>query len=190
MPTKKEAKKPTKKSPSESIEKDQDELMSTLESIRGLLAQSEGKLNAARESISLANTQTRNSSASMSSIEIEVDEEIVPILDDIVDTEASSTNFGSLPELDQIFKTSHIESEIEVGDVTPFPIQEQTKNQPAPNLATLTQKNLLIDALDNLQLDLEQSLRETLMKTMVTLEKDLTDRISKRIKEIKAEILK
>lgn len=186
MPNKKQTKKPKKNSPSETIEKDQDELMSTLESIRGLLAQSEGKLNAARESISLANTQTQNSSASISSR----DEEIVPILDNIVDTEASSNSLGSIPDLNHIFKTSHIESEIEVGDVTPFPIQNQTENQPVPDLATLTQKNLLIDALDNLQLDLEQSLRETLMKTMVTLEKDLKDRISKKIKEIKAEILK
>ncbi len=189
MSDKKPAKKSKKNSHSETIEKDQDDLMSTLESIRGLLEQSEGKLNAARESISMANTQTQQSSASMSSSEIRInDEEIVPILDDIVDAEPSSNSLSDIPELDSIYTPPANESsqEIEQIDINsePFEITSNTSD-----IAALTQKNRLIDALDNLQVDLEESLRETLMKTMVKLEKDLKDRISDRIEQIKKEIL-
>lgn len=188
MTDKKPIKKSIKRSPSETIEKDQDDLMSTLESIRGLLEQSEGKLNAARESISLANTQTQRSSASITSSEIEVDEEIVPILDNIVNADLSLSKLPNIPELDSVFTPTAHESSQEIEqidiDSTPADIKKNTSD-----IAMLTKKNLLIDALDNLQLDLEQSLRETLMKTMVTLEKDLKDRISDRIEQIKKEIL-
>ncbi len=181
-------KKSNKQTPSETIEKDQDDLMSTLESIRGLLEQSEGKLNAARESISLANTQTQKSSASISSsMEIEMDEEIVPILDDIVEAEASSDSLMDIPELDSIFTLSENEAEL---DTNPAQTDSAEIKKDDSELAMLTQKNLLLDALDNLQLDLEESLRETLMKTMVTLEKELKDRISNRIEQIKTEINK
>ncbi len=163
--------------------------MSTLESIRGLLEQSEGKLNAARESISLANSQTQKSSASMTSSEIEVDEEIVPILDNIVDTDLSLNSLPNIPELDSIFtpaanKSSQAIEQIDI-DSEAAEIKSNTSD-----ISALTQKNRLIDALDNLQLDLEESLRETLMKTMVKLEKDLKARISDRIEQIKKEILK
>ncbi len=162
--------------------------MSTLESIRGLLEQSEGKLNAARESISLANSQTQKSSASMTSSEIEVDEEIVPILDNIVDSDLSLNSLPNIPELDSIFtpaanKTSQAIEQIDI-DSEAAEIKSNTSD-----ISALTQKNRLIDALDNLQLDLEESLRETLMKTMVKLEKDLKARISDRIEQIKKEIL-
>ncbi len=189
MPDKKPTQKLPKKSPSETIEKDQDDLMSTLESIRGLLEQSEGKLNAARKSISLANTQTQKSSASMTSSEIEIDEEIVPILDDIVDAESSLNSLSDIPELDPVFIPTDSENSLKIEKINIDSNPAETKTN-TPDIAALTQKNRLIDALDNLQLDLEESLRETLMKTMVKLEKDLKDRISNRIEQIKTEILK
>jgi len=180
-------------SPSETIEKDQDDLMSTLESIRGLLEQSEDKLNAARESISIANANTRHDTSALHSFRHnDSSDEIVPILDEIIDLDYSSDSLEEIPELDTTFTPTAEALSVQESSLKTKPLDTKPSgnHNKTENIATLTRKNLLIDALDNLQLDLEQSLRETLMKTMVTLEKDLKDRIHDRIKQIKAEILK
>jgi len=177
----------TKLSTSETIDKDQDDLMSTLESIRGLLEQNESKLTAARESITNANnlndTSTLNKMRSS-------EEEIVPILDQIIEPGTSLNNDSQIdiPELDSIVSTEEPQEQedlnIELSSSEPIR-SEKTKD----HLASLTQKNLLLDALDSFQIDLEQSLREDLMKTMIGLEKDLKEKISKKIEQIKYDIL-
>jgi len=181
-------KKQTKLSTSETIDKDQDDLMSTLESIRGLLEQNESKLTAARESITNANNL--NDTSALTKIR-NSEEEIVPILDQIIkpDTSLDSDSQIDIPELDSIVSTEEPQEQTDVGIElsNPEPVRsKQTKD----HLASLTQKNLLLDALDNFQIDLEQSLREDLMKTMIGLEKDLKDKISKKINQIKDDILK
>jgi len=189
-------KSPTK---TKTIDENQDELMTTLESIRGLLAQSENKLSAARKSISIANTHTQNSAASMTSMEINLDDEIVPILDDIV--EASTDSLANIPELDMssfdespadtdiTFETTS-DTEVEVQDIIVPNVETviPTKNNSTPSLSSLTQKNKLINALDDLQLEMEKSLRETLMKTMVTLETELKEQIKNKIDKMKTDI--
>ena len=204
--------------PSENIEKDQDNLMSTLESIRSLLAQNESKLSAARESISIANTNTRHDSSALLHMRSGTtdDDEIVPILDDIVEPDVLSDNHENIPELDSFLGNpeEYNSDEVQPG-VQPEEIQleeinmdiqiqdtiekasEQLETEAAvktnplqskPDLTSLTAKNRLMDSLDELQLDLEESLRQTLMRAMVTLEKDLKERIRNKVKEIKAEI--
>ena len=220
-------KKSTKSSPSETIEKDQDDLMSTLESIRGLLEQSEGKLNAARESISIANTNTKNDTSTLLHLRNN-DEEIVPILDEIVEpgiileepvslTNLETANIKAnelpeaeleipepeIPELDSIVLSTNELSDSSIvldSDLT-LPVSDNdaiseaaigtsaNEIKPANDLASLTQKNLLIDAIDRLQAELEESLREQLMKTMVSLEKDLKDKIAHKIEQIKSDII-
>lgn len=217
MPNKKidnlASKKSTKISPSETIEKDQDDLMSTLESIRGLLEQSEGKLNAARKSISIANTNTLNDTSALHHMRTNNDdEEIVPILDEIIEIDISD-RVSNIPELNTVVEVDSITEKTETirprpaklansgttlkSKTTPppktveaEPHKDKAPARPKENLASLTQKNLLIDALDNFQMDLEQSLREDLMKTMVSLEKNLKDKISLKIENIKKDILK
>lgn len=204
--------------PSENIDKDQDNLMSTLESIRSLLAQNESKLSAARESISIANTNTKHDSSALLHMRSgTADEEIVPILDDIVEPDILSDNHENIPELDSFLGSpeEYNTDEIQPREVQPEDIQleeinmdiqiqdtnenanEQLKTEQAvksntlknkPDLTSLTAKNRLMDSLDELQLDLEESLRQTLMRAMVTLEKDLKERIRNKVKEIKAEI--
>jgi len=175
-------------SASETIEKDQDDLMSTLESIRGLLEQNESKLTAARESITNANNL--NDTSTLTKIR-NTEEEIVPILDQIIDPNTSLGNDSQIdiPELDSIVSTEAPQEQedlnIELSSSEPVR-SEKTKD----HLASLTQKNLLLDALDNFQIDLEQSLREDLMKTMIGLEKDLKEKISKKINQIKDDIVK
>ncbi len=219
MPNKKtektSQKKTTKFSPSETIEKDQDDLMSTLESIKGLLEQSESKLNAARESISIANTNTLHDTKTLHHMKNKEEEEIVPILDQVIEPE-NSDSFMNIPELDSIFEAENTTNKFSPKKTSPEkssptkapqakststlttqnietsvfkPLETEKKNQAKESLSSLTQKNLLIDALDNFQLDLELSLREDLMKTMVSLEKNLKEKISLKIEGIKKEIL-
>lgn len=194
MPKKKVSKKSIDNSINTAFEKDQDDLMSTLESIKGLLEQSEGKLNAARESISIANTNTQNDTSALHELRNMDDEElIVPILDEIIEPELSSDSMQSLPEPDTIFTTV----EAKPDDASSKPVAEElerieitAKPDTTPDLSSLSQKNQIIATLDEFQIELEQSLRETLMKTMVSLEKDLKDRIGKKIDDIKSEIIK
>lgn len=202
-----------KKTPSQNIETDQDNLMTTLESIRTLLEQNEGKLSAARESISIANTNTENDTSALLNMRSGAyNEESVPVLDDII--ESDSDSLDNIPELDSIFSVPEIETPPEdmipentiQEDIIPeetipeepivddSPLADDTPEQDPPtikpDLATLTAKNLLIAALDDLQMDMEESLRETLMKTMVTLEKELKEKINKKIETIKSQITK
>lgn len=212
------------KTPTEHIEEDQDNLMTTLESIRTLLAQNEGKLNAARESISIATENTKSDSSTLLNLRkshLEKDEEIVPVLDDIVPddllnnssqakessiSEIEADNSKDIPELDSVF---HVPDPVENNPPTQDHLQSNYK-QPEPNtlkdtsnsiidedsnpimskpsLAALTAKNRLTDSLDDLQRELEDSLRETLMRAMVVIEKDLKAKIKTKIKKIKAEI--
>ena len=209
------------KTPNKTIDENQDNLMSTLESIRSLLAQNESKLTAARESISIANTKTKNDSSALLHMRSgTTDEEIVPILDDIVEPNTSSASHDNIPELDSFLgspeesnaeeiqlKENIPEIQIQNEQIKPEDIQleeinmdiqvqenatgqafETNELKNKPDLTSLTAKNRLIDSLDELQLDLEESLRQTLMRAMVTLEKDLKERIRNKVKEIKAEI--
>ena len=197
-----------KKTPSENIETDQDNLMTTLESIRALLEQNEGKLSAARESITIANTNTRNDTSALLNMRSGAySEDSVPVLDDIIGS--NSDSLDNIPELDSIFSVPEIETSPEdlipedmipeesipeelIENDSPSPDATPQQDPPTikPDLATLTAKNLLIAALDDLQIDMEESLRETLMKTMVSLEKDLKEKINKKIEAIKAQINK
>lgn len=182
----------SKFSRSETIEKDQDELMTTLESIRGLLEQSENKLNAARESISIANTTTQNDTSALHNMR-SFDDEIVPVLDQVIQPEEQTDSFLNIPELAPIVASSDIQTTINVEEKIKAKPKTQTKvdersEETRASLAILTKKNLLLDALDNFQTELEESLREELMKTMVSLEKDLKKKISIKIENIKDEI--
>jgi len=190
-----------KKTPSENIKEDQGNLVNTLESIRILLEQNETKLSAARASISIANANTKHDTSALLNMRTGTHpEQIVPILDDIVEIELSTNSLDKIPELDSIFNVPEIDTQFAINvadDPAPDDIVLQDNSTPAddmpvikPDLATLTAKNLIIDALDDLQMDMEESLRESLMRTMVILEKDLKLKISQKIEAMKAELSK
>lgn len=75
------------------------ELLNALESIKGLLEQSESKLNAARESIKLATPKSRLPLPEVEELEVDDDDEIfdVPVLNDIV---VPATSEGASPTVD------------------------------------------------------------------------------------------
>lgn len=102
-----------KKTPSENIKDDQGNLMTTLESIRALLEQNEGKLTAARKSISIANTNTKNDTSALLNMRNSENEEIVPILDDVFEPDLSTDSLDNIPELDSVFSLPEIQTQPE-----------------------------------------------------------------------------
>ena len=114
------------------------ELLSALESIKGLLEQSENKLNAARESIAKSTPQsppqsTTQSAPSTAGIELEQDSEPFEI-----------------PELDEIVVPAQVEGAKPTVDI-----------------------EVLKAFLDEMQKQIEKSMRDKLMKAVVAAENDV-----------------
>jgi len=139
----------------------EDNLLNALENIKSLLEQSETKLTAARESISRAN-QPRKSSMPAKE---KNNEPVVPILDDIVEPE----NY-ELP----------LEQEEQAEE------QEVAETQ-LPDVSDAMDQAML-DYLDALQANLEKNVRNTLMRTVVNIEKEVKKTIHEQLDVIRQQI--
>ena len=154
------------------INKDPDSLVDALESIKSLLAKSDSKLAAARESIAIASNQTPLG-------HLKSEEFDIPILHDVVnpsDVESVTEEVSNISEqlsskIDETLAAVH-ES---------IPNLSETVSAPDPQV--------MLDYLDTLQEKLEKTLRDSLMKSIVTIEaglkKSLTSEINKIRKQIK-----
>ena len=152
-------------------EKDPDSLVDALESIKNLLAKSDSKLAAARESIALASSQT----AKRSTEQFEI-----PVLDDIV---------------------THADVESATAEVSY--ISEELSSKIDETLAAVTERiptlsdsvsgidpEVLLGYLDTLQEKLEKSLRDSLMKSIVTIEAGLKKSLVAEVDKIREQIKK
>ncbi len=151
----------------------QDSLVDALESIKALLAKSDSKLAAARESIAIASNQTAKG-------QLESEQFEIPVLDDIVtsaDVESVTEEVSNISEA--------LSSKI---DETLAAVQENipTLSDPvsAPN------PEVVLDYLDTLQEKLEKSLRDSLMKSIVTIEAGLKISLVSEIDKIREQIKK
>ena len=129
------------------IDKDPDSLVDALESIKSLLAKSDSKLAAARESIAIASEQT-------SSEHIDPEDFEIPILHDVV----TPTDVGSVTE-----EVSNISEQLSSKiDETLAAVNESI---PTLSEATATaDPQAMLDYLDTLQKKMEKTLRDSLMK--------------------------
>lgn len=163
-----------KKKDSNSTES-QDSLVDALESIKSLLAKSDSKLAAARESIAIASNQTALGKLGVNdpgqSIELNI-----PVLDDIV-----------LP------------AEIESATKEVSHISEQISSKIDETLAAVTESiptlskadpQVLIDYLDKFEKTLEKTMRDSLMKSVVTIEASLKKSVFKELDKIRKQITK
>lgn len=149
-----------------------DSLVDALESIKSLLAKSDSKLAAARESIAIASNQTAQGHAESEQFEI-------PVLDDIV----VPTEIESATE-----EVSNISEQLsEKIDETLAAVHESIPTLSDP--VSPSDPQVMLDYLDTLQEKLEKTLRDSLMKSIVTIEaglkKSLTAEIDKVRKQIK-----
>lgn len=156
----------------EGISDSQDSLVDALESIKSLLAKSDSKLAAARESIAIASNQTELGHQGVH------DQFEIPVLDDIV----IPTEVESVTE-----EVSNISEQLsEKIDETLAAVQENTPN-PAPSKPD---PQIVLDYLDTVQEKLEKTLRDSLMKSIVTIEAGLKKSLIKEIDKIRKQVKK
>lgn len=154
------------------------ELLDALESIKGLLEQSESKLSAARESLQKAKPQTLKSGIVRPSVS---DEPVVPVLDDVVTTLEDELDEDELPLLEEDVPV--LDELLEAEPVSTSP----PVSPPTPAGYSTEQ---VLNYIDELQQDLEKQLRNTLMRTVVNIEAEIKKTLSEQIQKLKDEIEK
>ena len=152
----------------------QDSLVDALESIKSLLAKSDSKLAAARESIAIASNQT---ALGQKGVHEQFD---IPVLDDIV----IPAEVESVTE-----EVSNISEELsEKIDETLAAVSESIPTISA-QVAT-PDPQVILDYLDTLQKKLEKTLRDSLMKSIVTIEVGLKNSLVSEIDKIREQVKK
>ena len=159
----------------EQINKDadnSDSLVDALESIKSLLAKSDSKLAAARESIAIASNQTALGQQDVN------DQLEIPVLDDIIipaEVESATAEVSNISE--------ELSSKI---DETLAAVNE--------NIPTLSNNEIdpeiILSYLDTLQEKLEKSLRDALMKSIVTIELGLKKSLTSEVDKIREQVKK
>lgn len=161
------------------ISDSQESLVDALESIKGLLAKSDSKLAAARESIAIASNQTALGNKDIHSHDQSGQFEI-PVLDDIVipaEAEAATEEISNISE-----KISEKIDETLAAVSESIPTLDPADNKPDPQI--------ILDYLDNLQESLEKKLRDSLMKNIVTIESGLKKTLVSELNKIRKQITK
>jgi len=150
-----------------------DSLVDALESIKSLLAKSDSKLAAARESIAIASNQTAFGKLDSEQFEIPVLHDVVNP-DDVasVTEEVSSISEQLSEKIDETLAAVH-ESIPTLSDAIATP-----------------EPQVMLDYLDTLQLKLEKSLRDSLMKSIVTIEAGLKKSLTSEIDKVREQIKK
>ena len=186
------------------IQDSQASLVTALESIKGLLAQSEDKLSAARESLSgnRAGTHTAQST----------NEPIVPVLDDIVFSEEDETPTSEEPDEVLIQESGEfVETNTHTQIPEPLPLFDNLVSNESqtdvfdthtnPTFLTETDigiqdadtvneqyKEEILQAVDNLQSDLETEIEEIITHTVTNLEIQLRNLVSEKLQVLRKNI--
>jgi len=147
----------------------QDSLLDALESIKSLLAKSDAKLSAARESIAIASNQTEKNSLHHDNEQEQLE---IPVLDDIVIPGEEAAHI-----VETINETLAVASQSIAQDTI------STEQEPAQ-----IDTQIIEDYLAQLQKNLEKSLRDSLMKSIVTIESGLKKTLNEEITKIRQQI--
>lgn len=154
----------------------QDSLVDALESIKSLLAKSDSKLAAARESIAIASNQT-----AMGKLNIHDSEQLeIPVLDDIVIPNDLIDSTEAVSDISELISEKIDETLAAVSEN--IPTLSAISAQPEPQI--------MLDYLDTLQKKLEKTLRDSLMKSIVTIELGLKNSLTSEIDKIREQIKK
>ena len=156
----------------------QDSLVDALESIKNLLAKSDEKLAAARESIALASNQTPLSKLNHD----QSGQYEIPVLDDIIipaEIESATEEVSNISE--QISEKIE-ETLAAVTENSPTLATAEPASKPDPQI--------MLDYLDELQKKLEKAQRDSLMKSIVTIEVGLKKTLNSEINKIRNQIKK
>lgn len=161
--------------PKDTNSQDSPELLDALESIKGLLEQSESKLSAARASLQKAKPQTNHQDVAPPSVS---SEPVVPVLDDVVASQADDLDEEELPLLDDDVPV--LDSILEPEPAAPEPaLLSQSTGHSTDEVQAY---------IDQLQQQLEKELRNTLMRTVVNIETEIKKTLAEQIQKLKDEI--
>lgn len=152
----------------------QDSLVDALESIKSLLAKSDSKLAAARESIAIASNQTELGHQGVS------EQFEIPVLDDIVIPAEVESVTEEVSNISEQLSEKIDETLAAVNESIPT-LSEQ---EPIPD------PQVILDYIDNLQEKLEKTLRDSLMKSIVTIEAGLKKSLISEIDLIREQVKK
>lgn len=166
----------------------QDSLVDALESIKSLLAKSDSKLAAARESIAIASNQTALGKLDIHNDHDESGQFEIPVLDDIVipaEVESATEEVSNISE--QL--SEKIEETLAAVNES-IPTLDVTTIEPEPIIITKTDPQIILGYLDTLQESLEKTLRDSLMKSIVTIEAGLKKSLVREIDKIRKQVKK
>jgi hypothetical protein len=162
--------------PKDTDNTDSPDLLNALESIKGLLEQSESKLSAARESLKKAKTpDIKKESVVRPPVS---SEPVVPVLDDIVETFTENTAEEEPSLLDEV---PVLENFLEPEEAT---LSEPEQVLPLPGHST----DEVLAYIDHLQLQLEQELTDTLTRTVVDIEAELKKTVETEFQKLKEQL--
>jgi hypothetical protein len=151
------------------MDKENDDLLDALESIKGLLEKGESKLSAARESLAKAKSSPRRPATGLPVS----NDPIVPVLDDIVspaiDDDDDALLFDDVPELYAVHELE----------------EEMADTSTAPGGYSTDQVLALIDSLHD---TLVKELHSTLINALVSIEADIKTSLHEQIQNIKDRI--
>ncbi len=150
-----------------------DELLEALESIKGLLEKSEGKLSAARASLEKAKSSNRPK-PDRPRIPVST-EPVVPVLDEVVATLEDEADAPALdlPVLDEAVP-------VITDTVAPAPAPE-----PGPAAHSTGQ---VIDYLDDLRGNLEKAVHEGLLNALVQIETEIKGILDEHFERLKDDL--
>ena len=176
-----------KKNKDAGIDNAQDSLVDALESIKSLLAKSDSKLAAARESIAIASNQTALGKKDIHH-EHSSEQSEIPVLDDIIipaEVESATNEVSDISE--QI--SEKIEETLAAVQVEPSSLG-RTKVNPDPVIVTQHDPQITLEYIDTLQKKLDKTVRDSLMKSVVSIEKGLKKSLAVEFEKIRKELNK
>jgi len=156
--------------PKDTDNNDNPDLLNALESIKGLLEKSESKLSAARESLKKAKTPDIKQGITRPSVS---SEPVVPVLDDVVESIIETTEEDDIPVLENF-----LELEEEIPTEPPEALQSSGHS---------TEEVLAY--IDQLQIQLENELRNSLMHAVVEIETEINKTLSEEIQKLKDQLI-
>ena len=154
---------------------DSPDLLNALESIKGLLEQSENKLSAARESLKKAKSPDTSQGIIRPSVS---SDPVVPVLDDVV---APSAELPEYEEPSLLEEVPELDSFLEPEETIPA----EPPQEPIPPGHSTDE---VIACLDQLQEQLEKELTDNLAQAIVNIKAELKKSLDAEIQKLKDQL--
>lgn len=171
---------------------EKDALVDALESIKGLLAKSDTKLNAARESLATASSShSRFNALNKNKTDTQTEQAEIPVLKDVV-VAAENALFES--EMSELIVSEAVAPDSVKSDTSsPQATEIEPETEEIPTLYSTIESpspEIILNYLDNLQAKLEQTLSDSLLNSIARIEAQLKTSLASEIDILREQIKK